>query len=53
LDVRKNGKFAPGSEKSEIIFQNAASLSCDGNVSAAARQLGISRNTRYRKLKGP
>ncbi|WP_077036853.1 sigma-54-dependent Fis family transcriptional regulator [Pelomonas sp. KK5] len=39
-------------EKAELAMIRAALAATDGNVSAAAKQLGISRNTIYRKLRG-
>ena len=48
--------LAASTSRLEEIEQQAVKATLEalaGNVSAAARQLGISRNTLYRKLKGP
>ena len=40
-------------EKAELALIRSALVAAGGNVSAAAKQLGISRNTIYRKLREP
>jgi len=50
---------APGSEQSGSVLRDAqarqvaaAMRACGGNISAAARRLGVSRNTIYRAMRG-
>ena len=51
LSIRLSGPPAPRSDRNEHQRITAALRATEGNVSAAARRLGISRNTIYRRMR--
>jgi len=49
---REDGRGTGSLEEVEVIAIRDVLRACNGNVSAAARKLGVSRSTLYRKSKG-